>query len=269
MRIRSDYLRQVRELENVWIPLPDGGRLAAKIWLPEDAEAEPVPAILEYIPYRKNDGTAARDAAHAPLLRRPRLRLRPRRHARQRRLGRRRCSTSTCAQEQDDALEVHRLARGAALVHGRGRHDRQLLGRLQRPAGRGPPAAGAEGDRSRSARPTTATRTTSTTWAAACSASTCSPGPRRCSPSTRARPTRRSSASAGASMWLERLEDTPPFVEAWLTHQRRDAFWKHGSVCEDFAAIECAGLRGRRLGGRLLERRSSALLAGCRARARA
>ncbi len=40
--------------------------------------------------------------------------------------------------------------------------------------------------------------------------------------------------------WLDRLERTPPFVEAWLSHQRRDEFWKHGSVCEDFAAIECA-----------------------------
>jgi predicted acyl esterase len=40
-------------------------------------------------------------------------------------------------------------------------------------------------------------------------------------------------------MWLDRLEHTPPFVEAWVTHQRRDAFWQHGSVCEDFAAITC------------------------------
>jgi uncharacterized protein len=40
-------------------------------------------------------------------------------------------------------------------------------------------------------------------------------------------------------MWFERLDGSPPFVEAWLSHQRRDAYWKHGSVCEDFAAIEC------------------------------
>ena len=38
-----------------------GCRLAARIWLPEDAEASPVPAILEYIPYRKRDFTRARD----------------------------------------------------------------------------------------------------------------------------------------------------------------------------------------------------------------
>lgn len=52
----------VREIENTWIPMSDGCRLAARIWLPEDAEDDPVPAILEYIPYRKNDGTAERDA---------------------------------------------------------------------------------------------------------------------------------------------------------------------------------------------------------------
>ena len=41
--------------------------LAARIWLPADAEQNPVPAILEYLPYRKRDGTYERDALiHAP-----------------------------------------------------------------------------------------------------------------------------------------------------------------------------------------------------------
>ena len=52
----------MRILENVWIPVADGCRLSAKIWLPESAESEPVPALLEYIPYRKNDGTAVGDS---------------------------------------------------------------------------------------------------------------------------------------------------------------------------------------------------------------
>jgi predicted acyl esterase len=39
--------------------------------------------------------------------------------------------------------------------------------------------------------------------------------------------------------WLERLEKLPFFPALWLEHQRYDAYWKHGSVCEDFAAIEC------------------------------
>src|SRR5271170_4982180 len=42
--------------------MSDGCRLAARIWLPEDAGDDPVPAILEYVPYRKNDGLVLRDA---------------------------------------------------------------------------------------------------------------------------------------------------------------------------------------------------------------
>jgi putative CocE/NonD family hydrolase len=41
-------------------------------------------------------------------------------------------------------------------------------------------------------------------------------------------------------MWLERMEKTPPYIEAWVSHQRRDEFWKQGSVCEDYSAITCA-----------------------------
>ena len=46
--------------------MADGVRVSARIWRPVDAEADPVPAILEYIPYRKSDATAVRDAAIHP-----------------------------------------------------------------------------------------------------------------------------------------------------------------------------------------------------------
>lgn len=48
-------------IENTWITLRDGTRLAARIWLPEGTRSRPVPAVLEYIPYRKRDGTRGRD----------------------------------------------------------------------------------------------------------------------------------------------------------------------------------------------------------------
>jgi putative CocE/NonD family hydrolase len=48
--------------------LKDGTTLAARIWLPDDAERNPVPAILEYLPYRKRDGTYERDALTHPYL---------------------------------------------------------------------------------------------------------------------------------------------------------------------------------------------------------
>jgi uncharacterized protein len=66
MLVRTDFERRVRTIASTWIPLADGTRLSARIWLPDDAEADPVPAILEYIPYRKNDGTATRDAIMHP-----------------------------------------------------------------------------------------------------------------------------------------------------------------------------------------------------------
>lgn len=51
----------VQMIENLWIPLSDGTRLAARAWIPEQADTQPVPAILEYIPYRKRDFTRLRD----------------------------------------------------------------------------------------------------------------------------------------------------------------------------------------------------------------
>ena len=66
--IARDYPRSVRVIENCWVPLSDGTRLAAKIWLPEDAEADPVPAVFEFLPYRKRDGTALRDELLYPYL---------------------------------------------------------------------------------------------------------------------------------------------------------------------------------------------------------
>jgi uncharacterized protein len=48
--------------EEVWIPMPDGVRLAATLYMPDDAPAgERFAPILEYLPYRKDDGLLERD----------------------------------------------------------------------------------------------------------------------------------------------------------------------------------------------------------------
>src|ERR1700757_4665134 len=45
-----------------WIPMADGVRLAATLYMPDRAKQnEKFPALLEYLPYRKDDATAARD----------------------------------------------------------------------------------------------------------------------------------------------------------------------------------------------------------------
>lgn len=47
--------------EEIYIPMSDGTRLAARIWRPVAGDSDRFPAILEYIPYRKRDGTRTRD----------------------------------------------------------------------------------------------------------------------------------------------------------------------------------------------------------------
>ncbi len=51
--------------ETIWITLPDGTQLAARLWLPRDVG--PLPCILEYIPYRRRDRTRMRDESMHPL----------------------------------------------------------------------------------------------------------------------------------------------------------------------------------------------------------
>lgn len=58
--------KKIKEIHHDVIPLKEGIRLAYRAWLPVDANQQPVPAILEYLPYRKNDGTVVRDEITMP-----------------------------------------------------------------------------------------------------------------------------------------------------------------------------------------------------------
>ncbi|MFW5830393.1 MAG: CocE/NonD family hydrolase, partial [Planctomycetota bacterium] len=62
MRVVADLDKEIVCHEHVSIRMRDGAHLAARIWLPKHAARHPVPAILEYIPYRKRDLTRRRDA---------------------------------------------------------------------------------------------------------------------------------------------------------------------------------------------------------------
>ena len=68
MRIVRRFPHEVRVLKDVLIPLSDGTRLSATIWLPTSAATVPVPAILEYLPYRKDDWTIEMDSIRHPYL---------------------------------------------------------------------------------------------------------------------------------------------------------------------------------------------------------
>src|SRR5215210_469953 len=66
VHVRRTFPRRVRRIDPVVVPLADGTRLAATVWLPEDAESDTVPGILEYIPYGRRTMTATRDALMHP-----------------------------------------------------------------------------------------------------------------------------------------------------------------------------------------------------------
>ncbi|MGY8997706.1 MAG: CocE/NonD family hydrolase, partial [Alphaproteobacteria bacterium] len=64
-RVVTRFPHKVTKLDPVWIPMPDGVKLAATIWLPAGVEDDPAPAVLEFIPYRRRDFTVMGDAHHA------------------------------------------------------------------------------------------------------------------------------------------------------------------------------------------------------------
>ncbi len=63
---QAAYPFQFREIEHTWVPMPDGVRLAARIWLPAGAEKAPVPAIFNYNPYYNHILTRPEDDARFP-----------------------------------------------------------------------------------------------------------------------------------------------------------------------------------------------------------
>jgi uncharacterized protein len=236
-RIKTDFPRPVREVEHTWIELSDGCRLAARIWLPEDAEADPVPVILEYLPYRKNDGTAVRDAERQPY-------LAGHGYAAVR-VDMRGTGESDgilideyTQQEHEDALEVIAWLAEQAWSTGMvgmwgiswGGFNSLQIAALRPPALKAIMTLCSSDDRYADDvhyRGGCVLATDMLHWASSMLTWNARP------------PDPRLFGDGWREAWLERLERTPPFIEAWLGHQRRDAYWKHGSVCEDYAAIEC------------------------------
>ena len=66
MKTVSSFPYPVIEEPDMGIILSDGCRLSARVWRAEGAG--PVPAVLEYIPYRKRDGTLPRDEIMHPYV---------------------------------------------------------------------------------------------------------------------------------------------------------------------------------------------------------
>jgi uncharacterized protein len=236
MDIVTQYPRQVREIENLFITLSDGCRLAARIWLPADAEQKPVPAILEYLPYRKRDGTAERDHLTHPYFAGNGyacVRVDMRGSGESDGL----LDDEYLKLEQDDCLEVLRWITAQAWCTG-------SIGMI------GISWGGFNGLQVAARRPPELKAVISL----------CSTDDRYaddihfmggCLLNDNLQwasvmfgymsrtPDKALLGDAWRDVWLKRLNHQPLLVAHWLRHQRRDELWKHGSICEDWSAITC------------------------------
>lgn len=236
MAVVDQFPNPVVEEVNAEIPLSDGTHLAARLWRPADSMVNPVPAILEYLPYRKRDGTAVRDdqthpyiAGHGYACIRVDMRGAGESEGA---LG-----DEYLLQEQDDCLEILRWIAEQPWSTGRvgmvgiswgGFNGLQV-------AMRRPPELQAVV----SIASTVDRYADDIHYKGGCllinnfswSAQMMSYMSRPPDPAL--------VGSNWKDMWLERLADQPHLAETWLDHQHYDAYWKHGSVCEDWSAIQC------------------------------
>ncbi len=234
MRVDAHPPQPVETIEHTWIPVRDGTRLAARIWRPEGAEDEPVPAILEYIPYRKRDASRKRDQVTHPYL-----------AARGYACVRVDIRGSGDSEgvltdeylpgELDDGEDVLAWIAeqpwcdgsvGMMGISWGGFTGLQLAARRP-PALKAVIAASATDDRYADDVHYMGgcLLGDNLSWASTMFAYNALP------------PDPELVGDRWRAMWHARLEGSGLWLETWLRHQHRDAYWRDGSVCEDYAAI--------------------------------
>jgi putative CocE/NonD family hydrolase len=231
-------LSEIVEIENVWIPMPDGCRIAARIWLPKGAsERQPAAAILEYIPYRKRDFMRARDEPiHRYFAQNGYAAVR---------VDLRGSGDSDgilfdeyTQQELDDALEIiawiaaQPWCSGAVGMMGIswGGFNALQVAALDPPALKAIITLCSTDDRYADDAHYMGgcLLNENQQWGSTLLAYGAYP------------PDPRIVGERWRTMWRERIDNLVPFPALWLQHQWRDEFWQHGSVCEDYGAIKCA-----------------------------
>ena len=219
------------EIETEWITLPDGTRLAARVWLPADARLRPVPAVLEFLPYRRRDVTAPRDESTYPEF--------ARRGIAGVRVDMR--GTGDSDGVFDDEYSETELSDAEAVIAWIAAQpwcsgEVGMMGiswggfNALQVAARHPPALKAvisiastvdrfaddihyKGGCQLSAQ---------LYWATTMLGKVARP------------PDSEVVGQGWRDVWKARLEAIEPLIIPWLSHQRRDAYWRHGSICEDF-----------------------------------
>ncbi|MFD8364452.1 CocE/NonD family hydrolase [Streptomyces hygroscopicus] len=236
MRLVSNLPCATKEEDHVTIAMSDGVRLSARIWRPTSSDEEPVPAVLEYIPYRKRDLTAVRDSIHHPYIAGHgyacvRVDLRGTGESEGV------LTDEYLEGEQSDAEEVLAWLAEQPWCDG----TTGMMGiswgafAALQVAARRPPSlraiviASFTDDRYADDMHYMGGALLSDNLAEAGTMfayATCPPDPAVVGERWR-------------DMWHERLENARPWVLEWLRHQRRDDYWRHASVCEDYRAVRC------------------------------
>ena len=224
--------------QDIWIELPDGRRLAARLWLPAE-DRLPAPAILEYLPYRQRDGTSERDDGNYPVFAAAGYA-----GVRVDMAGNGESDGLMTDEYLEDELAVGQEviawiaaqpwcdgAVGMIGISWGGFNGLQIAMRDDVPALRAIVTVCSTHDRYRQETHFIGgcVLNDNFTWGAQMGALSSRP------PDPQMRPDWR-------EMWLERMRKLPHFAADWLRHQRHGAYWKHGSVCEDWSAIDCAVL---------------------------
>lgn len=236
MRHVDNLPHAIKEEDDIRITMSDGVRLSARIWRPVSSDTDPVPAVLEYIPYRKRDLSSVRDSIHHPYIAGHgyacvRVDLRGTGDSEGV------LTDEYLEREQADAEEVLDWLAGQPWCDG----GTGMMGiswgafAALQVAARRPSSLKAivissfTDDRYADDMHYMGGALLSDNLAESGTMfaySTCPPDP----------------ATVGdrwREMWHERLESVDPWVLNWLRHQRRDAYWRHASVCEDYTAVRC------------------------------
>lgn len=226
----------VQEIRHNWLTLPNGIRLAYRVWMPDNSSTKPVPAILEFLPYRKSDGTVMRDEITMPQTAQNGYACI--------RVDLRGCGDSDgffddeySAQELQDGVDVIAWIANQDWCDGNvgmvgiswGGFNSLQIAALNPPALKAIITQCSTDDRYH--------RdihfeggcllNDNMSWAAFfwAYAQARSPDPML-------------TGANWKSIWLDRLNQMPQLVMPWLTHQTRDEYWQHGSICEDYSAIK-------------------------------
>jgi uncharacterized protein len=233
--LRTEFPFSVETLDPFWIKLADETRIAATLWRPvTDAQ---VPVVIEMVPYRRRDGTVARDMDMDPWLAGHGIAYC--------RVDIRGTGDSGgdladeyLMTEQEDACEIIAFLAARPWCSGNvgmtgiswGGFNALQVAARRPPALKGIIALCASDDRYADDIHYMggALLTEQEMWSNFMLVKKAmAPDPQVV-------------GDAWRDMWQSRLEATRSLSEIWLTHQRRDDYWKQGSVCEDYSAIECA-----------------------------